>query len=191
MGTSIERFLPWVERLMEIDDPRSRASFLEVINHRTNEGCVVRALESAFGVEATDEEWDMRVEDLKKLREEFKQIEEIDDPRLRLEVSLTKRVADRKMVKTYLTKVAEHETPLGHALRRSNLIDTALDQKQIRRIAESGGIVLIDVIRGKARHLAHIGIKGGEIVSLNDDGEKVDLGGRNNKFAALVFTPLK
>lgn len=84
MSADLERFAPWAEKLLAISDPAERTAYIEVINHRTNEGCVVRSLEVAFGVKATDEEWDMRIRDQQALREEFKLLDSISEPSLQV-----------------------------------------------------------------------------------------------------------
>lgn len=194
MSEFIKRMDPWVNRLLAVCDPEERISFLEIINDRIHNGCVVRALESAFGVEATEEEWDMRIMDMRMVQAEFKPIKEmlngIDDPILKERISLIKRVADRKRIMAYMVSVANHETPLGDALKRHNLSEDVLSLVAIRQAVESGNIVLADMSGRKARHLVHIGITDGEMVRLSDDGQKVNVG-EEDKFAVYIFTPLE
>jgi hypothetical protein len=144
---------------------------------KREKGCVVRSIESALEVRATEEEWDLRFEQMRSLAGT---------------TPLEKIRRDAANVRQLLADISTHDSPLGRALRRLNHIDfTMLTQEQIRaRILEGdktcigGGLVERGRIRGM--HMAHIDWKGNRFFS-RSDGFPIDLA-PNTRYHTIAFT---
>jgi hypothetical protein len=176
MSTTIERFGPWATRVLEIQDPVERQVFLDTVNRRTQHGCVVRSLESAFEVEATDQEWDMRIADIDVIEAEFKPLLRATNCNEEKKfINAVAKLTDRRIIAEYVGIVARHDTPLGDALRRHRMFDIDLGSQEIDRRVRAGEILLVDVERQRGRHLVHAGIKEDQLVALSDDGEPLVL----------------
>lgn len=181
--TGIETFRNWRQQRAEISTQAAQAREAmrreEFIRDKDEVGCVMRSLESALGVQATDQEWQMRIEDIKRMKQQGGM-----DPQFEF----------IEYVREY------HRTPLGEALQRFD-VQRVNTGREVREALEQQKVVLMTmhVILPDGRsgfHMAHVetGAQSGQIVLKSDPykgGQKLmsdDL--RDDGYhPSLVFTP--
>lgn len=188
MGNNIERFGKWLTH-SALPIPEEM-KLLKKIAQRVENGCVVMALESAFGVEATDEEWDMRVADIKQVVQDFYAFKETEvSPEQERQAWLLARAIDIKLIKGLFGRIAQHDTPLGRVLKDYDFSKVVLDVSEIRQAVREGKILLIDAVRNLGGHLFHAGITDdGRLISLSDEGEEIHLA-IGSKSLVFIFSP--
>lgn len=149
---------------------------------KADSGCVVRSLQSALSVDATEEEWNMRLGSVRSANSSYQFLP-----------VLTALSMDIASIWTFIKTVSSHDTPLGRALREVELEDTTLKGREIKdRIADGenvciiGGLVTNEELAGF--HMAHVTLEDDTVVSKSDDGMPVELGDETD-YLSLVFYP--
>ncbi len=155
---------------------------------REDRGCVMRALESAFEARATEQEWGMRMADIRRLLAEGPNPFTTNDP---TEVFLrTKGFLERdsQAIVSLIGRIARLNTPLSQAIRKYDGVSGVYKGAQVREVLKEGKVVLIaQVTASKQHHLAHIIVEGERIVSKSDGGIEVPLG-LSQPYEVFVFT---
>ena len=149
---------------------------------KAESGCVIRSLQSALGAQATEEEWELRLRDV-RLSESFPSVIPV----------MTAFRMDLANIWTFIMRLATHDTPLGQALQAVELEDAALTGREIKsrlklgeKVCVIGGLVTEGRLEGF--HMAHIELDGETAVSRSDQYTNVELED-DTEYLSLVFYP--
>lgn len=168
--------------------PRERKRYLEMDENKT--GCVIRALESAFGEKATDDERILRGyaidQILKSTPNPFSPGRSAIESALLVKATIEK---DLGSIKGLIEWSCTKGTPLGKAMSTYDARIDILPGDEITHLVEEGTTVLVSLgTKSGQGHIAHAGIKDGKTVSLSDGGVDMLLFSERNYYS-FVFTP--
>ena len=150
--------------------------------------CLVRSLESAFGVPATLDELRIRAEDLDELTSDSKIIPpQTDTQKVALRKKLIRQM-DSKRIERFIERVSTHETPLGQALKAHIFTQTSLTSDQIDIFLRNGSTLLLSLDPPEGSHIAHVQNIDGNIVRVSDEEEIVILES-NQDYDGILVTP--
>jgi hypothetical protein len=135
----------------------------DLLDDRLQYGCVPRAIESFFGVEATDEQWALRIEDVKNKLAECRAVESRhpDTTYQNLYRQQLQNQDVRDVVK-YLDQIKTSNTPLGEAIHEACPIYTVRSGQETLDILHSGEELLAiwfyysDQFQGLGGHMSHL-----------------------------------
>ena len=154
---------------------------------KSEEGCVVRALASALGVEPTDAEWSQRFEQMDKNRAAVKEAEQLaTTPEARTHLTNLAIAADEENINRLVTDYAKNNSALGKALNTVDITSHGtLPTDEIAHLIDQGHKVLLTgrVIQDGeivGRHMVHVGVakkdeyykRDGEFIT-DRQGEKI------------------
>src|SRR3989338_1101082 len=109
MGDRVERYREWTEKTRALHGLEQR-DFLKTFFERAQLGCLVFALESAFSVKATDEEWNMRIADSNKIIDELRpKTKYLNNPEVCSLMTVLITTIDRIMIRDYLNRLRTHD----------------------------------------------------------------------------------
>ncbi len=151
---------------------------------KVHSGCVVRSLESAFQVEATDKQWD----------EWF----DIMDTTIELNQALISfgiskgRLRDidaNRLIKYVTCSLRDSQTPIGEALRRYDLLRGYMPYREILGYLDNEALVIMQFHLKSGPHLAHIQRQDGEVRMASDKDNEVMKYSPSKICHTLLFLP--
>lgn len=161
---------------------------------KEEDGCVIRALESITGQQATEAEWDLR----------FSQIDSV--PKLNQVIlsaaakgqdiiSVFERLIKKEEINilNFALQIAKTETPMGKTLAGMSIMQARCTPEQITQAIHDGSqVILIGFIRENDQiashtnlHAAHLGLENNNFISLSDNGQMIKI---NHMATVLIFT---
>jgi hypothetical protein len=152
---------------------------------RRQKGCVIRAIQSALGVEATDQEWDARLDTMEQI---LSSAEKLRGKVSQIALLMAVARAEDRAVRVLLDQMSRNNSPLGAELRKYDLREEYLLRTSIPQRLGTGEKLLlsVQVLKDRQRHLAHVGLRHGELVSLSDGNRKIRL--QPGAYHAYVLT---
>lgn len=150
----------------------------DFISEKNEFGCVMRSLESVTGVQGSYAEWSTRVvlfED-RITRNLWAILNQAIDKRIGVE-TLTKDTEKPhnieytnplQEVMDFYQQISEHNSPLGRMMQNTNIsYRTNSGSVLIQELTNGENIIL-----SSFRHVAHVGLEEGKVVSISDNREQ-------------------
>ena len=126
-------------------------------------GCVVISLESFFGTDATHQEWEQRLAAVRARLYQLNQVnQEAPNPRSRNRLRKEIILADFEDVRKYINTVAGNDSPLGVAIKNSELEHKVQTGAEVLELLANGTELLAmwkmvrKVYGGSIGHMAHL-----------------------------------
>lgn len=131
---------------------------------RDRDGCVIFALESLTGTQATDNEWNERLTQV-----------QLAEHTLTTDLSL-----EVTTIKMLIEEISASESPMGQVLAGMQITQQSCDAPMIGSLLNEGNqIMAIGLVRSGKKvlgHASHINaVDGLQLVSASDNGEKIQL----------------
>lgn len=170
-----------------------RPEVLSREERKRTEGCLVRALESISGQTATEQDWDLRFEQLDALELLFKMEDSYNQLNNRTGYSDQTTTQDLRNSMRLICLLRESETPIGEYLKTSIIRCLLLTPEQIRNEINLSNQVLLMALAAidgsiLGGHALHLGLDtNGKFISVSDDNVEVDLRPSNFGYTCISF----
>ena len=156
------------------------------LEEKIHRGCLIRSLESAFQVEAIDEEWNEWFVSQVDFFYFLKSKGLIPKDHIGADLLLQFKF----FTMDYIKKLARNPTPMGKVLRKNSMSYRLVSPNRLITLIEEGKSVLVFLYGSKhqMQHVMHLGLEGDNLVQLSDSGQRVCLS-EDQVCDVLVFTP--
>lgn len=169
-GHEVFQNMPGVDQVSEIVTPEDRRRY----------GCVMRAIESFFGTQASTEEYDARIRKARAGAMTIARLsEQFQDPNLEDQERRRLLREDFKDIRQYIKELSQHDTPLGRAIKGTRLQHQTLKSHEVNDLVLRGVDLIVGYglysqsYKGYIGHMAHLaavnfGALGPMVLSLSD-----------------------
>lgn len=163
---------------------------------KVQSGCVIRALESITGAQATEGEWDLRLGQLNSGPSFFELVDEIGGNGSLLVTAILGEIEnDLQQVEDLVVQMSGTDSPMGSKLKGTKVHFDRLTPPEMKTAITAGNELMFagasrNTRGGIGMHALHLGIDShGRFISKSDSGNPIVVDDED-RYRVLVFTNL-